>query len=104
VQEEYLCREIDTTAVKGKSEGVRIFEIIREKKGATDRDEKFKKLFETSLALYRKQKWDSAEKGFTALATEFDDKTSRMFLGRISYFRKNPLPAEWDGVFTMTTK
>jgi hypothetical protein len=27
-----------------------------------------------------------------------------MFLGRISYFRKNPLPKSWDGVFTMTTK
>jgi class 3 adenylate cyclase len=104
VQEEYLCREIDTTAVKGKSAGVRIFEIIREKKGVTERDESFKKLFETSLAFYRRQKWDSAEKGFTDLAKDFDDKTSEMFLGRISYFRKNPLPGNWDGVFTMTTK
>ncbi len=104
VQAEYLCREIDTTAVKGKSEGVRIYEIIREKKGATERDERFKKLFETSLALYRKQKWESAEKGFTALASDFDDKTSEMFLGRISYFRKNPPPKTWDGVFRMTTK
>jgi class 3 adenylate cyclase len=104
VQGEFLCREIDTTAVKGKSEGVRIFEILREKKGVTDRDERFKKLFETSLALYRKQKWESAEKGFAAMGTEYDDKTSEMFLGRISYFRKNPPPRSWDGVFRMTTK
>jgi class 3 adenylate cyclase len=104
VQGEFLCREIDTTAVKGKSEGVRIFEILREKKGVTDRDERFKKLFETSLALYRKQKWESAEKGFTAMGMEYKDKTSEMFLGRISYFRKNPPPRSWDGVFRMTTK
>ncbi len=64
VEGEYLCREVDLMTVKGKSLPVRIYEIIREKKGATERDERFKKLFETSLGLYRKQKWDSAEKGF----------------------------------------
>jgi class 3 adenylate cyclase len=104
VKDEFLCREIDATAVKGKEDAVRIFEIIREKKGATDRDERFKKLFETSLTLYRKQKWDSAEKGFTAAAKEFDDETSELFLERIASLRKNPPPRNWDGVFKMTSK
>ena len=104
VQEVYLCREIDLLTVKGKKLPVRIFEILREKKGATERDERFKKLFETSLTLYRHQKWDSAEKGFASLAKDFKDETSEVFLGRIKFFRKNPLPTRWDGVFTMTTK
>jgi hypothetical protein len=38
------------------------------------------------------------------MGMEYKDKTSEMFLGRISYFRKNPPPRSWDGVFRMTTK
>jgi adenylate cyclase len=104
VESEYLCREVDLMTVKGKNLPVRIFEIIRERDGATDRDERFKKLFETSLGLYRKQKWDSAEKGFNALAKDFSDETSEVFLKRISLFRKDPPPKGWDGVFNLTVK
>jgi class 3 adenylate cyclase len=104
VENAYLCREVDLLTVKGKKLPVRIFEIIREKKGATDRDEHFKKLFETSLALYRKQKWESAEKGFGSLAKDFSDETSEVFLKRIKLFRKDPPPHDWDGVFNLTVK
>jgi adenylate cyclase len=104
VEGEYLCREIDLLTVKGKKLPVRIFEIIREKKGATERDERFRKLFETSLALYRKQKWESAEKGFGSLAKDFNDETSEVFLKRIALFRKDPPPKNWDGVFNLTVK
>jgi adenylate cyclase len=104
VEGEYLCREIDLMTVKGKNLPVRIYEIIREKKGATERDERFKKLFETSLALYRKQKWDSAEKGFTSLAKDYNDETSTVFLKRVALFRKDSPPKNWDGVFNLTVK
>ena len=104
VEQEYLCREIDLMTVKGKSLPVRIYEIIREKKGATERDERFKKLFETSLGLYRKQKWDSAEKGFSSLAKDYNDETSTVFLKRVALFRKDPPPKGWDGVFNLTVK
>jgi adenylate cyclase len=104
VEKDYLCREIDLMTVKGKSEPVRIFEILREMKGATAKEEGFRKLFETSLALYRKQKWDVAEKGFVALKKEFKDETSDVFLDRIKHFKKDPPPEKWDGVFNLTTK
>jgi hypothetical protein len=104
VEAEYLCREIDLLTVKGKSLPVRIYEIIREKNGATERDERFKKTFEASLALYRKQKWDGAEKGFKALAKDYNDETSEIFLRRIGLFRKDPPQKQWDGVFNLTVK
>jgi class 3 adenylate cyclase len=104
VADEYLCREVDLLTVKGKTLPVRIYEIIRETKGATERDERFKKLYETSLALYRKQKWESAEKGFSSLAKDFSDETSDVFLKRIALFRKDPPPKDWDGVFNLTVK
>jgi class 3 adenylate cyclase len=104
VEGTFLCREVDLMTVKGKKQPVRIFEILREKKGATEKDERFKKLFETSLTLYRHQKWESAEKGFSALAKDYDDEASSVFLQRIKVFRKDPPPKGWDGVFNLTVK
>jgi adenylate cyclase len=100
----FLCREIDLLTVKGKNLPVRIFEILREKEGATERDERFKKLFETALALYRKQKWDSAEKGFQSCAKDFGDHASEVFIDRIEHFRRDPPPKGWDGVFNLKVK
>ena len=104
VQDEFICREIDLMTVKGKKLPVRIYEIIREKKGATERDDRFKKLFEASLGLYRKQKWESAEKGFASLAKDFNDEASEVFLKRIALFRKDSQGRDWDGVFNLTVK
>jgi adenylate cyclase len=104
VDGEYLCREIDLLTVKGKKKPVRIFEILRERKGAAEKDERFKKLFETSLTLYRHQKWDSAEKGFSAMARDYQDEASEVFLRRIKAFRKDPPPKTWNGVFSLTVK
>ena len=104
VQDEFICREIDLMTVKGKKLPVRIYEIIREKKGATERDDRFKKLFEASLGLYRKQKWESAEKGFASLAKDFNDEASEVFLKRIALFRKDSPGRDWDGVFNLTVK
>ena len=63
-----------------------------------------KKVFEESLALYRKQKWDAAEKGFRSLVTEYKDETSAVFIGRVAEFRENPPQEDWDGVFHRTSK
>jgi adenylate cyclase len=104
VQDAFLCREIDLVTVKGKSQPVRIFELLQENKTASEKLGHMKKLFETSLELYRKQKWDAAEKGFAALVKDFKDGTSEMFLERVADFRKNPPGKDWDGVFHRTTK
>jgi adenylate cyclase len=104
VKEQFLCREVDNLTVKGKTQAVRIYELLQETKHATEKLERMKKLFETSLALYRKQKWDAAEKGFGALVKEYEDETSQVFLDRVKEFRKSPPPKEWDGVFHRTSK
>lgn len=104
VKEGFLCREIDLLTVKGKRQPVRIFELLQQKKGAPPKLEQIRKIFEGGLAAYRRQKWDLAEKAFTALKTEFRDETSEVFLRRIALFRRNPPGADWDGVFNLTVK
>jgi len=104
VKDSFLCREIDLMTVKGKTQPVRIYEVLQESQNAAEKLMKLKRIFESSLGLYRKQKWDSAEKGFTALANDLGDETSKVFLDRIKDFRENPPPKTWDGVFHRTTK
>jgi adenylate cyclase len=104
VKESYLCREIDLLTVKGKRQPVRIFEILQARKGASLKLEQFKKIFEGGLAAYRRQKWDFAEKAFSELKKELKDETSEVFLRRVALFRRNPPPADWDGVFNLTVK
>lgn len=104
VKESFLCREIDLMTVKGKTEPVRIYEVLQESKSAAEKLVKLKKIFETSLELYRKQKWADAERGFSALVKELKDDTSKVFLQRIKEFQADPPPKGWDGVFHRTTK
>ena len=104
VKDAFLCREIDLMTVKGKNEAVRIYELLQATKGSSEKLERLKKVFEESLALYRKQKWDLAAKGFAALVKDYQDDTSKVFLGRIAEFKEDPPPKDWDGVFHRTTK
>jgi len=104
VKDHILCREIDLVTVKGKTKPVRIYEVLQEVKIAAEKLVKLKDLFESSLDLYRKQKWDQAEKGLEELARDLNDETSRVFLQRIKEFREEPPQQGWDGVFHRTTK
>ncbi len=104
VKDSFLCREIDLVTVKGKTQPVRIYELLQESKGSNEKLERMKKVFEESLALYRKQKWDAAAKGFAILVKDYKDETSEVFLGRIAEFRENPPDKDWDGVFHRTSK
>jgi len=104
VKDNYVCREIDLLTVKGKTQPVRIYELLQETKTAAEKLGAMKKIFEASLALYRKQKWDAAEKGFAALVKDYKDEASEIFLDRVAAFRKDPPGKDWDGVFHRTSK
>ncbi len=104
IKDDFLCREIDFMTVKGKKEPVRIFEILHET-GAHDK--KYGELiehFEKGLRLYREAKWDEALSVFKNLITKYQDGPSTVFSDRCLIFKKNPPPADWDGVFSLETK
>ena len=104
VKDTFICREVDLVTVKGKTQPVRIFELLNESKSTNEKLERMRKVFEDSLALYRGRKWDAASKGFALLVKDYKDETSEVFLGRIADFRENEPPKAWDGVFHRTTK
>jgi adenylate cyclase len=101
----FVYREVDKVVVKGRQEGVSIFEpigVVSEVGETTITEiERFHKALES----YRKQQWDQAEQVLKMLAAAAPDrKLYRLYLKRIDYFRTNPPGAAWNGLWVFTTK
>jgi len=54
--------------------------------------------------LYKSKKWKEAIAEFEKALKIQHDKASEVFIERCKAFHKTPPPAEWDGVWVMTTK
>jgi len=106
---QFICRELDFITVKGKTEPVRIYEILQQKSDAKKNNAEgklleIKELFEKGLSLYRKQKWEESEIAFNECALKYNDMPSIVFLDRIRHFKANLPGSDWDGVFKMSVK
>lgn len=100
----FICRELDFIKVKGKSEPVRIYEILQLKSQASDKLNEIKSLFEKGLHFYRRQNWEKAAQYFKDCNDKYYDLPSQVFLERLRHFKHVPPPAKWDGVFEMKIK
>ncbi|MCX7024463.1 MAG: adenylate/guanylate cyclase domain-containing protein [Spirochaetes bacterium] len=104
VKDEFVCRELDFVAVKGKRDPVRIYELLQATSRAAEKLDKIRKVFEMGLIAYRKKNWAKARIAFEKNIAAFKDGPSAIFLDRVAYFEKYPVPEDWDGVFRMTVK
>lgn len=98
------AREIDLLAVKGKTEPVKIFELISQQGRILPEWEVRRDVFDQGLQAYRNQDWSNAETAFRKLADNYMDKTARAFLDRIQELKSDPPGPKWDGVWRMKTK
>ena len=101
----FVYREIDKVVVKGRQEGLGIFEPIAKagEVGETQLQEIDR--FHKALEQYRKQRWDDAEavlKNLSYAAPEV--KLYKVYLERIQKFRENPPEPTWNGTWVFTTK
>ena len=111
VTDKFYCRLLDRVAVKGKSKGVKIYELISDNvESVTVEKKSFCEQYEKGFNLYLNQNWDSALQAFETLKNEFpNDKSVALLTDRITYFKKektgsNKLPENWDGTFVLTEK
>ncbi len=98
------AREVDVVVVMGKSEPVRIFEVL----GRTGEVEagvlKVRDLYVEGLEAYRRQDWGTAENRFTeCLRLSPHDGPSKVLLDRSVAFKATP-PQDWEGVWHLTQK
>jgi adenylate cyclase len=103
VKSEFAMRQIDCVAVKGKIQGVKIYEVL----GFAEEKESYAKLIEKfgqGFELYFKKDWAGAKKVFEEILAENpDDGPSKVLKERMAEFLTAP-PADFDGVYHLKFK
>jgi adenylate cyclase len=98
-------RELDKIRVVGKSDPVRIFQVVALKGQADTQTRELYGTFEGSLRDFRAGSIAQARAGFEAcLKIRPGDRPSEVFLDRIALLERAGLPSGWDGVWTLKDK
>lgn len=105
LDESYITRELDSVAVKGKKEPVRIFQVIGMAGEVEDSHVKFAKQFETALNHYYGRNFtEAAAECEKLLQIKPDDLTTQHLLERCHIYQESPPPSDWNGAWVMTKK
>jgi adenylate cyclase len=99
-RDQFAFRRIDRVAVKGKSIGIDVFELIGEHGADAERAAQLKP-YEDALAAYFARDFDGALVKLESLA---GDGPARVLAARCAALRAAPPPADWDGTFAATEK
>jgi adenylate cyclase len=106
VKDRVTVRELDLIQVKGKTEPVKVWELL----GTNDMvmssyQEQSLEIYHEGLRLYRDRNWQEAIAYFQQ-AKQLDPgcHVAEIYEQRANLYQLNPPPAEWNGVFVMTTK
>ena len=98
-------RRLDRIRVVGKSQPIRIFELVDEKGHLDQKRTEVIGLFEAALTKFETREWDAAAEAFRkVLAVESEDGPSKTYLERIEKYKQTPPPENWDGVYNLTSK
>lgn len=102
---EYVFRKLDLVRVKGKHQPIGIYQPLALLSDVSKEELDELELYQQALNTYRTQNWDEAETLFNKLKGKYEAReVYNIYLKRLDFFRKNPPGADWDGVFTFTTK
>jgi adenylate cyclase len=96
----FRVRELDTVAVKGKSEPAKVYELL-ESAGVSFPEGKEEALrrYDQGMAAYKRRAWAEAKTHFeAALAAAPDDGPSRLYVARCDENIADPPPPDWDFV------
>ena len=101
---DFETREIDTIAVAGKTEAVRIFELMAAKGGLTPERMAQRDRFDTALEHYRTGNWRAAHLALDELlAQDATDGPAQTLLQRLKDQSSTP-PLDWDGIWHFSQK
>ncbi|KKS77764.1 MAG: Adenylate cyclase [Candidatus Woesebacteria bacterium GW2011_GWB1_43_14] len=103
VKHKVVARKLDKVAVKGKKQGITIYELQRLGK-PSDKEIEFLDQFENAHKLYEDGDFKNALKEFKKIK---NDNPSKIFAERCSELQKKPavwLTKNWDGIFKAEAK
>jgi len=102
----YRSRLVDNVVVKGKTQAVKIHEILDfHDEKSFPRLPEFLQLYRLAMDEYLARRFADAARGFEeARALRADDRVCAMYLERCAHYLKEPPPADWNGVWVLTEK
>lgn len=102
---EFEARMLDVVAVKGKTKGIAIYELVAEKGTLSSADKEFVDLFNAGMREYLDRSWVKALSCFEETSRKKpEDKPSQILCNRCSEHLLNPPPDDWTGVIVMQEK
>ncbi len=101
----FAYRELDIVCVAGKSQAVRIFELLGVEGELSDSIKAEVAAYAQALNAYRSQNWEAAEQQFSQLRIKCDNsQLYQVFLDRIEKFKENPPAPDWQGEYVFASK
>jgi adenylate cyclase len=98
---EFIFLELDRVRVRGKDRAVAIYQPLGVRDVLAPGLNSLLARHQQALGAYRAADWDRAEAAFFALSQSRPDWfLYRLYLDRVTYFRKHPPQQGWDGVFS----
>jgi len=109
LKDQYALIELDSIAVKGKTEPEVVYTVLGRADTAQSGDfQAAREAVAGVLARYRAQDWKGALAALTALRSGKGRYTfeefATLFTDRIEMFEQNPPGSDWNGVFALETK
>lgn len=110
LHEHAVVRPLDIVAVKGKNEGIKIYELLALNNSdplvlPTHEQQRMCDTFSKAFNWYLEQRWDEAIGAFQELINLYGkDYACELYITRCNEYKNNPPPADWDGIFHMRSK
>jgi adenylate cyclase len=106
VKEHVFARELDVLIVAGKTEPIRVYELMGTvATGIPPEKERLLETYTNALRYYRQRDWDNAIRLFEKVLEHTpDDYPSQLYIDRSFLFKASPPPDDWNGVFILQTK
>ena len=101
-----LTREVDRVVVAGKSEPVRIFELLDvADKTLPEKTKIFLENYQEGLKAYQERRWDEGIAYMEHAMTYWpEDSVCQLYIERIRLYQITPPKPDWNGVFILMSK
>lgn len=104
-QPDFVFRKLDKVRVKGKKEGIAIYEVVGFANELTDVLKLELQHYHQALEAYFQQNWGTALTLLETLHQQHPDThIYTLYIERIQSFKASPPPAAWDGIYSHTSK
>ena len=105
IKDVLVTREIDIVRVVGKSNPIKVYELVAEKGQIDERKSRQLEHFDSGVRAYRSQQWEEAISCFMqVLQLTPEDRPAKVYIQRCIEYQQMEPPHDWKGVHKLTIK